>query len=371
MNKQFLLTLFIIASLWIRYSHPVISSNDQLFNNKSILILGGTGFLGRALITEILKYDPRKIIIYSRDEVKHFDLANAFRNNPKIESIIGDIRDYEHLLQVTKGIDIVFHAAALKRIDALENNVAESIKTNIIGSLNVFNACITNNVGHVIFVSTDKACSPVNTYGACKFISEKIFTNYDRKKIGTKFVVARYGNVLDSTGSVIPIFTKKIKNGEEIPLTDERMTRFIITKEEAIGLLFDALRYGVGGEIFIKRLPSFRIIDLIAVLKEIFNVNNPLKIVGLRPGEKIHEELINEVEFPRSIEFNNCFIIRPSVSEQFYNDDQEIPVYVHRGTTITKETAHGYNSEQTVITKSELLTLFNNLNLFNKSKELS
>ena len=360
MKHIFSLTvLFIIFNAAAIY----IPTNQELFQNKNILILGGTGFLGRAIISELLKYNPHKIIIYSRDEVKHFNLTKVFPKNPKLQSVIGDIRDYENLLHVTKNIDIVFHAAALKRIDTLENNVEESIKTNILGSINVFNACVANNVQKVIFVSTDKACSPVNTYGACKFISEKIFTNYDHKKITTKFFVARYGNVLDSTGSVIPIFSAKIKNGEEIPLTDARMTRFIITKEEAVGLLFDALRYGVGGEVFVSRIPSLKVTDLIEVLKDKFNANNPVKIIGLRPGEKIHEELINQAEVPRMIAFNHYYIIRPSVSEEFYNDAEDMPIYVQRGSISHCSTLTGFSSDQVVISKEELTTLFNTLDI--------
>lgn len=357
--KSFQLLLFYYVIL-ANYSSFCLLSNNDLFENKKILILGGTGFLGRALIAEILKYNPAKIIIYSRDEVKHFNLLKTFSNNPKIQNIIGDIRDERHLMHVTKNIDIVFHAAALKRIDMLEENVEESIKTNILGSLNVFKACITNNVPKVIFISTDKACSPVNTYGACKFISEKIFTNYDRSKIATKFIVARYGNVLDSTGSVIPTFTSRIQKGETLHLTDERMTRFIISKEEAVGLLFDALRYGIGGEVFVKRLPALKVTDLIAVLKEKYHANNNVEIIGLRPGEKIHEELINETEASRVILFDQFFIIRPSVSQDY--SIKETPIYMQGGTSISYDTLSGYRSDQAVISKNELIDLFNRLN---------
>ncbi len=355
----------ILFLLYSAFTHATffIPTNSELFENKNILILGGTGFLGKALIAEILKYNPNKIIVYSRDEVKHFNLTKVFPNNRKIQSVIGDIRDYENLVHATKNIDVVFHAAALKRIDILENNVEESIKTNILGSINVFNACVANNVPKVIFISTDKACSPVNTYGACKFISEKIFTNYDHTKISTKFIVARYGNVLDSTGSVIPIFTAKIKNGEEIPLTDPRMTRFIISKEEAVELVFDALRYGIGGEVFVKRINALKVTDLIEVLKEKFKANNPVKKIGLRPGEKIHEELINEAEVPRMIAFKQYYIIRPSVTEEYYNDAAEMPIYIQRGSLISRETMSGYSSDQAVISKNELTALFNTLDI--------
>lgn len=338
-------------------------TNNELFENKNILILGGTGYLGRAITTEVLKYNPNKVIIFSRDEVKHFNITKIFNNNSKIHNIIGDIRDYDSLLKATQSVDIVFHVAALKRMDALESNPEEAVKTNILGSLNVFNACSRNNVDKVLFISTDKACSPINIYGACKFVSEKIFTNYDRKKITTKFIVARFGNILESTGSVIPIFTEKIKNGEDIPLTDCKMTRFIVSKEEAVELIFDALRYGVGGEIFVKQLPALKITDLIEILKDKFNAHNAIKVIGLRPGEKIHEVLINESEMARTREFNNCLIIRSSVADLFYNNQQEEPLYIKYGTLINQDLMQEYSSHNAIIPKNVLAELFIKLGL--------
>ncbi|MDD3608106.1 MAG: SDR family NAD(P)-dependent oxidoreductase, partial [Candidatus Moranbacteria bacterium] len=198
----------------------------DVLKGKTILITGGTGYLGQALIEEILKHEPQSIRVFSRDEVKHHNLQQKFGNHPKIRNFIGDVRDYERLLKATRGVDIVIHAAALKRLDILEYNVEESIKTNILGTLNVVNACLKNNVAKAIMVSTDKACSPVNTYGACKFVSERIFSesNFSKGSLPTIFTTVRYGNVLESTGSVIPFFSAKITNGEEIPLTDPRMT---------------------------------------------------------------------------------------------------------------------------------------------------
>lgn len=255
---------------------------------------------------------------------------------------------------MTRGIDIVFHAAALKRIDMLESNVLEVVKTDIVGSINVFNACIANHVDKVLFISTDKASLPVNTYGACKFVSEKIFTNYDKTKITTKFMVARYGNVLESTGSVIPIFVDKIKLGYEIPLTDDRMTRFIITKEEAVALLFDALRYGDGGEIFIKKLPSMRITDLIEVLKSKYGAENNVKVIGLRPGEKIHEVLINEAEIARTIEFRDYFIMLPSVADIKSMSSNHNPLYMVEGRTLNHKSMMQYSSDMAVVPQTEL-----------------
>lgn len=361
MKNKFLIVVCFVGFMGT-LSHG-FETNNELFENKNILVLGGTGYLGRAITTEILKYNPRKIIIFSRDEVKHFNMTKIFGNTSKVHSIIGDIRDYDALLRVTKSIDIVFHVAALKRMDALESNVLEAIKTNIIGSVNVFNACVANNVPRALFISTDKACLPVNTYGACKFISEKIFTNYDTSKISTKFMATRFGNILDSTGSVIPIFIDKIKNGEDIPLTDDHMTRFIIGKAEAVELIFDALRYGTGGEIFIKKLPAMKIIDLIDVLKEKFKAHNKVRIIGLRPGEKIHELLINEAEMARAYEFNGIFVIKPSVGNMYTDNKQEMPAYITKGKSVNLSETYQYSSDQAILSKGRLLECFEDLGL--------
>src|SRR3989338_3224443 len=218
----------------------------ELFNNKVILITGGTGFLGKALTKEILKYNPQSIRVFSRDEVKHHKFQEEFNYNTTLRNLIGDVRDYQRLKKACRGVDIVIHAAALKRLDILEYNVEESIRTNIFGTLNVVNACLENDVEKAVFVSTDKACSPINTYGACKFVSERIFTesNYNKGNAKTIFTVVRYGNVLESTGSVIPFFVDKIRNCEAIPLTDEKMTRFIITENQAVNLILKALEFG-------------------------------------------------------------------------------------------------------------------------------
>jgi len=207
------------------------------------LITGGTGFLGRHLITEILKQDPHSIRVFSRDEVKHHKVQEMFKNNKKLRNLIGDVRDYQRLKKACEGADIVIHAAALKRLDILEYNVDESIKTNIIGTMNMVNVCLECNVETAVYVSTDKACSPINSYGACKFVSERIFieSNFNKGKSRTNFTCVRYGNVLESTGSVIPFFEGKMKNGEKFPLTDKRMTRFIISPEEAVQLVFDSI----------------------------------------------------------------------------------------------------------------------------------
>lgn len=352
-------TMLIIAL----FSLNSLIAHHDLFENKNIVVLGGTGYLGRAITEEVLKYNPSSVTIFSRDEVKHFNCMKLFNDDLKLHMVIGDIRDYDAVLQVTKEADIVFHAAALKRMDALESNVQEAIKTNVLASLNVFNACVTNNVDKVLFVSTDKASSPINAYGACKFVSEKIFTNYDRRKVKTKFVVTRFGNILESTGSVIPIFIDKIQSGQDIPLTDARMSRFIICKREASQLMCDALRYGVGGEIVTKRLPALKVADLITVFKAHFNVDNKTHVIGLRPGEKLHEVLVNSFEMKRAYEYKNYLIVRPSVEKIVGGIVQEDPIYVQAGRYLGTEELGDYSSDQEVVTPENLLNLFKELSI--------
>ncbi len=234
----------------------------------------------------------------------------------RLRHLIGDVRDYSRLERAMNDVDIVIHAAALKRIDMIEYNVQESIKTNIEGTLNVVNACLKNNVEKAVFISTDKACSPINSYGACKFLGERIFveSNYNKGNARTAFVAARYGNVLASTGSIIPFFIEKIKNGEKTPLTDKRMTRFILSVERAVKEVINALQYGVGGEIFIPKLNSLKIIDLIEVLQDIYG-NTGIDVTGIRPGEKIDEYLINEDEITRTYDFGESYVILSQIAK--------------------------------------------------------
>jgi FlaA1/EpsC-like NDP-sugar epimerase len=328
--------------------------------NKTVLITGGTGYLGQALTEEILKHNPKSIRIFSRDEVKHYKFQEKFHHNKKIRNFLGDIRDYQRLLKATRQVDIVIHAAALKRLDLLEYNVDESIKTNILGTLNVVNACLQNNVKRAIMISTDKACSPVNTYGACKFVSERIFSesNYSKGDLKTIFTTVRYGNVLESTGSVIPFFSEKIENGDDIPLTDPRMTRFIISPKEAVTLVFDAVKYGVGGEIFVPKLPSFKITDLIEILKEKYHKKNKVKIIGIRPGEKIHELMINSSEVPRTYDFGNLYVIGSSIQGL---DDKTNAKYVEKGKLLNEKIMKEYSSENSLISKEEVSKIFKKL----------
>lgn len=333
-----------------------------MFKNKNILITGGTGYLGRALTKEILKHNPKSVRLFSRDEVKHHKVQELFNHDKRIRNFIGDVRDYPRLLKAARKADIVIHAAALKRLDMLEYNVEESIKTNIIGTLNVVNACLANNVEKAVFVSTDKACSPVNSYGACKFVSERIFSdsNYSKGKIRTVFTTVRYGNVLESTGSVIPFFSYKIINGEDIPLTDPGMTRFIISPKQATELIFDAIRYSSGGEVFVPKLPAFKITDLIEILKEKHNGQNKTKIIGVRPGEKIHELMVNEAEIPRTYDFKGLYVITSSI-EKYQKSGK--PIYMRKGKKLNKEAMKEYSSRNAVISKTEVKKIFQKLGL--------
>jgi UDP-N-acetylglucosamine 4,6-dehydratase len=345
----FLLLCSILVS-----AEPIPPTNQELFEEQTVVVLGGTGYLGREIVKSVLQYNPKKIIVVSRDEVKQFQLQNLFPSE-KVQTLLGDIRDYESVLHATKDADIVFHAAALKRIDLLESNIDEAIKTNVIGAMHVLKACTLNHVKKVLFVSSDKACMPVNGYGATKLMGEKLFSNYDKSSIKTQFISVRFGNISQSTGSIIPILIEKLAKGQEISLTDPAMTRFLMNKEEAVSLLFDALRYGTGGEIFVKVIPSMKISHLIDILKEKFNSNVPVKVVGQRPGEKLAEVLVCSSEIPRTIEFNNYYIIKPTVSRQESDADQ--PLYERLGKKMIRGSDFEYSSDQNVLTKEELSTI--------------
>ncbi len=345
-----------------------MKSNQQLFSGKNILITGGTGYLGRALTRELLNYKPKSIRLFSRDEVKHHKTQEEFGHDDRIRNFIGDVRDFRRVVKATRQADIVIHAAALKRLDILEYNVEESIKTNVLGTLNVVNACLENKVEKAVLVSTDKACSPINTYGACKFVSERIFSesNYSKGDIETVFTSVRYGNVLESTGSVIPFFISKIQTGKKIPLTDPRMTRFIITPKQAVDLVFDAIRHSLGGEIFVPKLPSFKVTDLIKILKDRYNGSaNETEIVGLRPGEKIHELMINQSEIPRTYDFGNLFVISSCINHDYERGGEEVAgVYRAKGQLLSEDEMGDYSSEDSVVSIKEIIKIFEELKLF-------
>ena len=335
----------------------------DLVQDKVILITGGTGFLGKTLAKRFLEYEPQSIRIFSRDEVKHFRFNREFPDEPRFRNLIGDVRDFGRLLRATRGVDLLIHAAALKRIDLLEYNVAESIKTNVIGTLNVANAALRNNVSEALFISTDKACSPLNSYGACKMLGERIFTemNYSKGKSKTILSSVRYGNVLASTGSVIPFFKSKIQNGERIPLTHPDMTRFIISADQAVNLITKALAYCIGGEVVVPIIPSARMIDLIEVLKEVLDVNNEIDEVGIRPGEKITEVLINEFEMNQTYKYDDIYVISSLIQD--YQKLSDMPVYVTSGEKMNSSSMEEYSSSNHLLTKEELKAYLLKLNL--------
>ena len=281
---------------------------------KSILITGGTGSFGQEFIRTILEgYEPKRVIVYSRDELKQHEMQQRFPQVGPMRYFIGDVRDESRLKMALREIDTVVHAAALKQVPAAEYNPFECVRTNIHGAENIVNASIHAGVEKVIALSTDKAANPINLYGATKLASDKIFIagNNLSPANGTKFSVVRYGNVLGSRGSVLPLFNKLIESGETtLPITDDRMTRFWITLPQGINFVIDSLERMCGGEVFIPKLPSMRITDLAkAVLPEC-----KLKSIGIRPGEKLHEIMIPLEEARITLEFNNQYVIEPAFS---------------------------------------------------------
>ncbi len=292
-----------------------------MFKDKVLLITGGTGSFGRAFVKYVIdKFDFRKIIIFSRDEMKQWEMAKDFSDNQRLRFFIGDVRDKERLYRSLDGVDYVIHAAASKIVPTAEYNPFECVKTNIIGAMNVINASIDKGVSKVIALSTDKASSPVNLYGATKLTSDKLFiagNNYSGKK-HTKFSVVRYGNVMGSRGSVIPFF-KKLSENKELPITDKCMTRFMITLEEAIELVLDAFQDMIGGEIYVKKIPSIKVVDI----AKIISPKAKLKIIGIRPGEKIHEQMIGIEDAPYTYMYKDYFKILPSINN-WYMDQNRI-----------------------------------------------
>lgn len=287
-----------------------------MFKNKSIVITGGTGSWGNELTKQLLEKDPKRIIIFSRGELAQVTMQRKF-NDDRIEYVIGDVRDVNAVdrLFCTHSVDYVFHMAALKHVPVCENQPQEAIKTNIDGTVNVINAAIKNRVKKVIDVSSDKACSPINLYGMTKAVGEKLIIQANTLTKYTDFICIRGGNVLGSNGSVVPLFIDQIKRFNKVTLTDGSMTRFFLTLEEAISLLFEATERSVGGETYVMGMPAFFISDLAKVLvKHYGNLSTSIKEIGLREGEKVHEVLISEHEVYRSYTFSkDYYVILPEL----------------------------------------------------------
>lgn len=288
---------------------------SSVINNKNILITGGTGSFGRQIILELMKLKPNTIKIFSRDEDKQYSLQQELSEKPilkKIEFLIGDVRDYDRLYSVMKNVDIVFHAAALKQVPTVEKQPYEAVKTNILGTYNVVKATVARNVKKVVAISTDKAVKPVNAMGMTKALQEKIILSDDLEKNNTVFSCVRYGNVLGSRGSVIPVWDRKIAENKPLPVTHPEMTRFMLTLTEAIDLVFHSLKYSKGGEIFVKKAPSVKIDELAKAYAELKTKNNnyPIEYIGIRAGEKLHEILVSSEEMRHTIEEKDHFIIK-------------------------------------------------------------
>lgn len=304
-----------------------------MLSGKTLLITGGTGSFGKAFTKSVLQAYPniKKIIIYSRDEFKQFKMSNMpeFKNNDKLRFFIGDVRDKERLSRAFKGVNIVVHAAALKQVPVCEYNPFEAVKTNVLGAQNIIDVAIDQKVDKVVALSTDKACAPINLYGATKLCSDKLFIagNAYSGENGTRFSVVRYGNVAGSRGSVIPFFKKLIATGAtELPITDFNMTRFWLKLDSAVELVFIAIENMLGGELYVKKIPSMKMIDLARAIAPDLN----LKEVGIRPGEKVHEMMISEEDSRHTLEFDSYYIIQPDFNwwniKNLDNSGKPVPV---------------------------------------------
>ena len=332
-----------------------------MFNNQTILITGGTGSFGKMYVKTLLeRYQPKKIIIFSRDELKQYEMQQQF-NAPCMRYFIGDVRDKDRMTQAMNGVDYVIHAAALKQVPAAEYNPTECIKTNINGAENVIYAALQNNVKKVIALSTDKAANPINLYGATKLVSDKLFVAANNMSGGhdTLFSVVRYGNVAGSRGSVVPFFEKLITDGaQEIPITHEEMTRFWITLQDGVDFVLKNFARMLGGEIFVPKIPSMRITDLAKAMAP----QLPMKIVGIRPGEKMHEIMCPADVSYHTYEYSDHFLIAPSI--KFFNRSNDFTLNNLQEKGKLVEPGYEYNSQNNThfLTPKELLT-------FNESVE--
>ncbi|MCE9152661.1 UDP-N-acetylglucosamine 4,6-dehydratase (inverting) [Bacteroides thetaiotaomicron] len=315
-----------------------------MLNNKSVLITGGTGSFGKKFVETILRDYPqvKKIIIYSRDELKQFELKQKYPENKyrQMRYFIGDVRDLERLTRACEGVDVIIHAAAIKQVDTAEYNPEECIKTNVHGAQNVIKAALANNVHDVVALSTDKACAPINLYGATKLTSDKLFiaANNISGSRDIRFSVVRYGNVMGSRGSVIPFFLNKRDQGAaELPITNMKMTRFNISLEAGVKLVMFAIGHHLGGELFIPKIPSYHIVDVAKAIAP----NLPLREIGIRPGEKLHEEMITVTDALNTIDLGKYYAILPSVSYKYTQEEY----IIHHHATLVPQGFH-YSSDK-------------------------
>ena len=310
-----------------------------MLENSSILITGGTGSFGHSFVPLTLKkYNPKRLVIFSRDEMKQWEMQKLFLNDERVRFFIGDVRDKDRLYRALDGIDYVVHAAATKIVPTAEYNPFECIKTNVIGAMNLIDACIDKNVKKVVALSTDKASSPVNLYGATKLTSDKLFVagNSYSSRHNTFFSVVRYGNVMGSRGSVIPFFLS-LDRDKNLPITDKRMTRFMITLEQGVDLVWKAFDGMKGGEVFVKKIPSIKVTDIAKAI----NPNVGYEIVGLRPGEKIHEQMIGQEDAPYTYEYKDYFKILPAINN-WHSD----PYRISNGTLVSPDFTYSSDKNQ-------------------------
>ena len=296
----------------------------SILTGSSILVTGGTGSFGKAFIADLLaRHDPKRVVVFSRDELKQYECRQLFGDDPRLRWFIGDIRDPHRLHRAMHGVEYVVHAAALKQVDTAEYNPWEFVQTNIIGSQNVIEACIDAGVTKVVALSTDKASSPINLYGATKLTADKLFItgNHYAAAYPTRFSVVRYGNVMGSRGSVIPYFRKLAEAGQSLPITDLRCTRFFITLPQAVQLVLDAFEHMQGGELYVPRIPSMRVTDLAQAIAP----GAAMHDVGLRPGEKLHEEMISPEEGRRALRIGERFVIQPDLASWGYTPPADGP----------------------------------------------
>jgi UDP-N-acetylglucosamine 4,6-dehydratase len=285
----------------------------SVFKGTSILITGGTGSFGKAFLKQVLlDHDPARVVIFSRDELKQYEMRQTWGDDPRVRFFLGDIRDRDRLTMAMRGVDYVVHAAALKQVDTAEYNPMEYVKTNILGSENVIQASLDAGVKKVVALSTDKASSPVNLYGATKLTADKLFISSNHYAVagGTRFAVVRYGNVMGSRGSVIPFFRRLAEAGEQLPITDARMTRFWITLPQAVDFVIDSFADMSGGELYVPRIPSMKVTDL----AEAIAPGAPFVEVGIRPGEKLHEEMISAEDARRTVRRPDRYVVQPTLA---------------------------------------------------------
>lgn len=316
------------------------------WKDKVILVTGGTGSFGKKFINVMLKeYQPAKIIIFSRDELKQHEMRQAGYNHPSLRYFIGDVRDQQRLVRAFHGVDIVVHAAALKQVPACEYNPMEAIKTNILGSSNVIEAALEAGVSKVLALSTDKAVNPVNLYGATKLAAEKLFIQSNAYAAGTatRFSCVRYGNVVGSRGSVVPVFIKQRQNGK-ITITDERMTRFWISLEQGVRFVIRCIEQMRGGEVFVPKIPSMKVVDLARAVAP----GTKIDVIGIRPGEKLHEVLINDDEARTTVEMADMFVVQPAEAFWFGRE------WLNQGTSLPDGFRYASNTNEQWLTVDQI-----------------